>query len=248
MNIRSPEKLLYCPDVVLLDLDNTLYDYESAHKYALEKVKENIQNLLGITQALFYEQYNEAKKAVKQQLGTVAASHSRLLYFQKFFELSGFKTQLRMSLQLEQCYWHHLITEAELFNGVDALLSEIKMRHIPIIVVTDLTAQIQFRKLIALGVDGYVDYVVTSEEAGAEKPSSIPYDLALKKVSIKQYPLVWMIGDDSSADIEGAKAACNAVTFQKINVGQPLSKVLSIADVCFESFEQLLPVLDGLPI
>lgn len=33
-----------------------------------------------------------------------------------------------------------------------------------------MTAYVQYRKLEAIGVTSYIDFIVTSEEAGAEKP------------------------------------------------------------------------------
>jgi FMN phosphatase YigB (HAD superfamily) len=50
--------------------------------------------------------------------------------------------------------------------------------------ITDLTAQIQFRKMVYLGLDEYFDYVVTSEEAGKDKPHRAPFDIILSKIDV----------------------------------------------------------------
>ena len=41
-----------------------------------------------------------------------------------------------------------------------------------------------FRKIIFFGLEQYFDYVVTSEEAGIDKPSKAPFELALKKLDL----------------------------------------------------------------
>ena len=49
-------------------------------------------------------------------------------------------------------------------------MKELKKRKIRIGIGTDMTAYVQYRKLEAIGVTSYIDFIVTSEEAGAEKP------------------------------------------------------------------------------
>lgn len=51
-----------------------------------------------------------------------------------------------------------------------------------------------------------VDCLVTSEEAGAEKPSHVVYDLCLKKLRLTPEE-VCFVGDNLKRDIKGALAA-----------------------------------------
>ena len=85
---------------------------------------------------------------------------------------------------------------------------------IPSAIITDLTSQIQFKKIINFRLDQYFDYIVTSEEAGCDKPAKAIYDLALNKTSY-QSGLIWMIGDDPEKDTKGSKDAINAITLEK---------------------------------
>ena len=62
------------------------------------------------------------KRQVKRQLGHTASSHSRLLYFQRGIEMLGRKTQLLITLDLEQTYWRTFLSHCELFPGVRDLL------------------------------------------------------------------------------------------------------------------------------
>ena len=44
-----------------------------------------------------------------------------------------------------------------------------------------MTAYVQYRKLEAIGVTSYIDFIVTSEEAGAEKPHYHFFDICVEK-------------------------------------------------------------------
>ena len=57
--------------------------------------------------------------------------------------------------------------------------------NIPICCVTDLTSQIQFRKIVKLKLEDKINFIVTSEEAGIEKPNKKIFDLALEKINLK---------------------------------------------------------------
>jgi putative hydrolase of the HAD superfamily len=92
------------------------------------------------------------------------------------------------------------------FNlGVEAFLQEAKDKGIKMCIVTDLTAQIQMRKWIKLDLGRYIDFLVSSEEAGIEKPASYMFELAMEKLGVKAEDCI-MIGDSEEKDIKGAEA------------------------------------------
>ncbi|TKW74701.1 MAG: hypothetical protein DI543_23960, partial [Bradyrhizobium icense] len=68
--------------------------------------------------------------------------------------------QPAIALDLEQTYWRTLMTSARLFHGAEDLLIELRAAGLPLALVTDLTAQIQFRKLVYFGIDRYFDTIV----------------------------------------------------------------------------------------
>jgi putative hydrolase of the HAD superfamily len=233
--IRSETKFGDKPAAILFDLDNTLYPYQPAHAAGSAAVRIKASRLLGISGDDFDEHMNRARREVKDRLGPVGAAHSRLLYFQRFIELCGMKSQLIMSLDLEQTYWRAFLGAARLFPEVREVFDDLRVLGIPTGLVTDLTAQIQFRKLVFFGLEHVFEYVVTSEEAGADKPSPLPYALIAEKMGLVG-KRVWMIGDNPDTDISGAAAALGAVTFQKKHEGVSVSPA---ADAVFDDFSEL---------
>ena len=210
------------PQAIIFDTDNTLYPYKPAHKAATKAVEVKACDLLGISLEKFNKAFITARLEVKVQLNKTASSHSRLLYYQRTIEILGLNTQILMTLDLEQTYWRTFLANCILFPEVKEFILDLKSEGVVIAIITDLTAQIQFRKIIYFGLDSYFDYVVTSEEAGADKPSRAPFEIALKKLQIPSED-IWMIGDDSNSDIMGA-SQFNMLTLQKKHQGVSISQ------------------------
>lgn len=186
---------------LLLDIDNTLYDYNKTHAIAKKSVIEFCKNKFNIDETTILRAYEQARKKVHTELSETAASHNRLLYFQKMCELLELNP-LEHSIDIYNIYWDTFLENIEPFDGVYKLLEKYKNK---ICLVTDLTAHIQYRKIKKLKLDEYCDTIVTSEEAGKEKPHPYMFLLALQKLNLKASE-VCMIGDSFKKDILGAES------------------------------------------
>ena len=49
---------------ILLDIDNTLYDYNDCHKKALQNVRQYCDNTLKIPADIFNNAYNESRRQI----------------------------------------------------------------------------------------------------------------------------------------------------------------------------------------
>ncbi len=222
------------PQAIIFDTDNTLYPYDPAHKAATKAVEIKACDLLGVSLKEFNQAFITARLEIKGRLNKTASSHSRLLYYKRTIEILGLNTQILMTLDLEQTYWRTFLSNCQLFPEVREFIIDLKNAGVVIAIITDLTAQIQFRKVIYFGLDNYFDYVVTSEEAGTDKPSKAPFEIALKKLQTLPEN-IWMIGDDANADIMGA-LQFNMLTIQKKHQGVSVNKK---ATHVFESYAEL---------
>jgi putative hydrolase of the HAD superfamily len=184
---------------ILLDIDNTLYAYDESHKVALEAVVDFIKKNFSFSGDEIIIAYDQARKMVQIELGLIAASHNRVLYFQKMLEILDINA-LKYSLTVYNLYWDTFLISMKPFNNVYKLLEKYKDK---ICLVTDLTAQIQHRKIKKLELDKYISLMVTSEEAGREKPHPYIFMAALKKMNLN-VDEVCMIGDSFNKDIVGA--------------------------------------------
>ena len=204
----------------IFDLDDTLYAYEALDKEARKRVQELTCGKLGISEEQYQQAYQLGRTRTKDQLGNVAASHNRMLYYQKTLEYLGAKP-MPLSLQLYETYWGTFLEQMKLYPGVRELFDCFHRDNIKIAVCTDLTVHIQHRKLEALGLAADIDYLITSEEAGREKPAGEMFRLCLDKLGLAAAEVCY-VGDSFGKDIEGAMAAgMQAVWFQPEGAQKP---------------------------
>ena len=239
LRINRPHLFEIIPDGIMFDTDNTLYSYEPAHRKAMVALKKKISISLNVDIKDVEINFNKGRAEVKKLLKGTAASHSRLLYLQRMLEFFGLGSQVSYALDFEQTYWRVFLSEAKLFTGLEKLLEELRLLQVPMAIVTDLTAQIQFRKMVYFNLDHYFDYIVTSEEAGFDKPHRLPFEISLKKMNLNKKQNIWFIGDNPKNDIEGAKRNINATTLQKIHKGIIRTTGRYQADLEFDNFNDL---------
>lgn len=189
--------------VAIFDLDDTLYNYEQINKLAINRLCEYTCNILKISEQEFREAFEYGRKATKEGLDDCAAQHNRMLYCQKALEYLKVKPAL-YALEMYDMYWNTMLENMTLNEGVIELFELLKERDIKIGICTDLTVHIQHRKIRKLGIDKYIDCIVSSEEVGREKPDPRMFELCLKKLNIQPEEVIY-IGDSFKKDIIGAQ-------------------------------------------
>jgi HAD superfamily hydrolase (TIGR01549 family) len=186
---------------ILLDIDNTLYDYNLSHSFAKNRVLDYCVSEFGLSKDEISSAYEKARNIVHIELSETAASHNRLLYFQRMLEILNVNA-LKHSFEIYNVYWDNFLEALKPFEGIYDLLEKYKNK---ICLVTDLTAHIQYRKIQKLDLANYCDKIVTSEEAGREKPHPYMFMSALYKLDLRANE-VCMIGDSFKKDIFGANS------------------------------------------
>lgn len=246
MIIHRAELFKQKPSLILLDLDNTLYEYAPCHAAGMEAAQAVAQETLNIAKGDFERHFDEARSEIKARLGTQASSHNRVLYFQRMLERAGFACEVRTALQLEKAYWVAYLDRMKLFEHVLDFLDDLRIAEIPAMIVTDLTAAIQYRKVLLLGIDGVIDGIITSEGSGCDKPAPISFQLATERVSGASKGTIWMIGDNPEADLGGAKRAVGAITLQKMHAGVRKALDDGAVDATFQSFGEVRQLVQQL--
>ncbi len=189
---------------ILFDLDDTLYEYEPTHKKALKAVYSIVKKEIGTPFKKFEKLFELSKSEIHRELAGTASSHNRVLYFQRLIEKTLKTLEPKITLKFYDTYWNTFLKNMKLKKGTLQTLKKLK-KEFKIIIISDLTAYIQLKKISKLGLTPYIDFLVTSEEAGIEKPHPSIFLLALNKVDILPSHAI-MIGDNPEKDIEGANA------------------------------------------
>ena len=191
--------------VVLFDLDNTLYDYKPVHEKALNEVYKILKKEIKISLKEFLKLFKISRAEINRELAGTASSHNRVLYFQRLVEKSHNTIESDVVLKLYNAYWDNFLKNMKLKKGVIQTLKKLKQLDIKTAIVSDLTTNIQLRKMSKLGITPFIDVLVTSEEAGSEKPNPIMFLLALNKLNVLPSDAI-MVGDNPVNDIEGGNS------------------------------------------
>lgn len=187
----------------IFDIDNTLYNFDRVHRTAMDALETYTKENFGIEKEELAGLIRKCTDIMLERIGgDCAAQHNRLLRFQCFLEQIG-STDYWKAMEMYHLYWDTVIELMEPEPGMISLLSRMKERGIRLGIGSDMTAYIQYKKLEKLGVLQYLDFIVTSEEAGAEKPMPRFFELCVRKAGCRPEECVF-IGDSLKKDVIGS--------------------------------------------
>lgn len=222
---------------VLFDLDDTLYPYPPCNEAGKRAAYETFRDLgYGLDRETFRERYQEARREVKRELAGTASAHERFLYFKRLISAHADTHRSDDALALGEAYWDAYVEAMELFDGVEAAFTRLRDAGVDVAVVTNLTTRIQLEKIRHLGIEDHIDYLLTSEETGREKPSSVMFTLTLARLDRRPSEAL-MVGDSPTSDVEGGNAVgldtvlVNSDVEELSGLEQPDFRLDSVADV-----------------
>ncbi len=188
---------------VIFDIDDTLYSYEKGHIEGMRRMGLYVQENFGVSPEKFREEYKEIQQEITERLGNDnAAIHSRSLRIQNLLERWG-QPLFPHVRKLYRAYWDGLLEESRPEPGALRCMEELKRMGISIGIGTDMTAMMQYEKLETFGFAPYINHMVTSQEAGAEKPHRDMMELCIKKSGAKPGECMF-VGDHFQKDVCGA--------------------------------------------
>jgi putative hydrolase of the HAD superfamily len=191
---------------VIFDIDSTLYDYDKSHAAAMSELGRYVREHFGREQEEFEKDYQRLYHELMEELGMDnAAIHSRHLRIQRLLE--EWNEPLFPHLEnMYRAYWDTLLRVSEPEPGSLECMKRLRQMGITIGIGTDMTAYMQYEKLIKLGFGPYINHVVTSQEAGQEKPGERFMSLCIRKSGAAPEECLF-VGDNPSKDIAGSVRA-----------------------------------------
>lgn len=193
-------------EALLMDLDGTLYPYEPCHQAGKDAAHQTAEELgYDMDEDEFHRFYRTGRRAVKRELAGTGPSHERYLYFKRAIELHTGSHHARHAVELSESYWNGHLECMDPFDGVIDTLDALGEAGIQMAVTTDLTTRIQLRKIARLGIEDRIDFLMTSEETGRDKPAAAMFAVPLAKLGVPPRDAV-MVGDSITSDIEGGNS------------------------------------------
>lgn len=194
-------------DIVLLDADDTLFDFRRAESVALEESLAAFGYTAPLDEYLGAFQRINAEVWRAYESGTSTSQEIRV---RRFVLLLSELSHDADPNALSAMYVARLAQAAFLLPGARELLDALR-GAVPLGLVTNGISEVQRSRLALSGVGEYFDSVTISDEVGIQKPDPEIFRVALASLRTAAGPpagdRVIMIGDGLHSDIRGAIAA-----------------------------------------
>lgn len=189
---------------IYFDLDRTLWDFETNSektlfdlliKYFPDK-KGEYKKFLSV-----YYPINE-KLWVMYRKGFLKKDVLRIKRFIDSFKQIGVSDE-KIVKQISKEYISLSPYQTALFPHALEILDYLKQAGYKLYLLTNGFKEVQTVKITQSGIGEYIDKMITSDDAGYQKPNRKIFEYALKTVNAKKVESI-MIGDDLNTDIAGA--------------------------------------------
>lgn len=223
---------------LFFDLDRTLYDFDSNNKQTLLNLftqykleSKGVENF-----EAFFQTYQSINLSLWQQYMNKEITKEFLNYtrFHKTLNYYNITNGLASTFAAE--YISQSPSQTRVMPGTHEILEYLFPEYI-MHIITNGFEEIQFEKLSRSKLQGYFTKVITSEKAGALKPSEAIFRYAMQVTGANPQESI-IIGDDPVADIMGGKSfgmdqvwLCNTGESSEIIPTYSISKLLDLKDI-----------------
>ena len=223
---------------LLLDVDNTLLDFDAAERQALTEMLTRY-DLPHDERACTV--YHEVNRQLWDSLAKGELTRSKLFHirFGRFMKALGVADNGK-GPEMNDVYEDLLATHADILPGAMQALVELS-EVATLAIVSNGATKVQQSRIQASGIDRYMDGIYISEKMGTAKPNARLFDLVLKDLGLTNRSRVLMVGDDLYADIKGGLNAGLDTCW--VNFGGEENKTGITPKYEVQSFEELYRIV-----
>jgi 2-haloacid dehalogenase len=183
---------------ILLDADDTLFDFHRAEFHALQAVLENHQLSYTQEDISFYRQVNEALWRQLEQ-GILSRKQLQDTRFSPLLARLGSKLN---PAAFNQEYLDAL-GEAAFLTPKALSVCRTLSGLTTLAIVTNGITKVQRKRLALSPLAPYITHCFVSEEIGVAKPSKEFFHFVFQKLKIQDLQGVMIVGDSLTSDIQG---------------------------------------------
>lgn len=185
-------------DILLFDLDDTLFDFQMAEKHALDKVFAAYHLLQDAE--LYRTTYKEISRGIWRELeeGTITLSELRVERFKRLFNAHAVMADAEA---FSHDYLRFLGEGVFLTEGAEELCKSLS--HLRLGIITNGFKEVQIPRVTHSPLCQTFEQIIISEETGYQKPQKEIFDYVFSKMNITDKSKVLMIGDSLTSDVQG---------------------------------------------
>ena len=189
-------------EILLIDLDDTVLDFEGAEAVAIRKTLADAG--LEPTDAVC-RRYSECNQMHWKRLERGEITREQVLVgrFQMLFDEMGIAVD---AAEVSKNYTENLSQGHDYLPGAEDALKALQKKY-RLFLASNGTAWVQHRRIGDSGVGKYFEKIFISQEIGVNKPAKEYFDRCFAQISGFAPEKTMMIGDSLSSDILGGQNA-----------------------------------------
>ena len=215
---------------ILLDADDTLFDFQLAQERSLNEVFQKVG--IPLEHKKTYKEISHGLWA-KLEKKEITLSELKTSRFTLLLDQINHKTDI----DVEMLYENTLAAHDELLEGAREFLDIISKKY-HLILISNGMPNIQHPRLNSSKLKDYFEEIFISDEMGAQKPSKEFFDIVFNKIKANKKDCL-IIGDSLTSDILGGynyKIDTCWLNFEK--------KTNDLPTYCCDSYESILKILN----
>lgn len=220
-------------DVIFMDIDNTLLDFDAA-------TRSSLADLLGRFGLALTAQREQRFHVINNRLWT-AYEHGEIpksaIFARRFAEFLGELGVEADPLEANEWFAQGLRQSAVLMPGCLDLLDALQGRC-RLFAVTNGVVTTQLPRLERSGLNGYFEQVFISEAMGCKKPEKAFFDRCFDAIGPVDKSRCLILGDSLTSDMQGGRNAGIATCYFGEKTGDPR------CDYVIANLPELLPLLE----
>ena len=173
-------------DIILLDADDTLFDVVQSEENAIRET---------------FDLYGIPNTTENLRRAEITKSYLLDNRFSLFFSAIG---KTGDGVKANSDYLDRLACQHILLPGALTLCENLKALGCRLYLATNGVTRVQKKRLADSELNGIIDGIFVSEEAGAQKPQKEYLDYVLSRLKAPDRSRVLRVGDSLSSDIKGA--------------------------------------------
>ena len=223
--------------VILLDADETLFDFKAAERKALCLTMQGFGVTCSSEDMAAYAQVNAALWTQFER-GEITKQDIFVRRFQFLFDRFGLTGDVEKA---NQQYLQYIADCSEVFPGACSFVEKLAQHH-TLAIVTNGAAYAQKRRFYASKLSKFIPHLYVSEEIGVGKPDPRYFAAVFHDLKILDLKRVLIVGDSLTSDIRGGIQAGIDTCWYNPTRQQNLSDIIPTLEIA--TYEELYPYLE----